>query len=87
MGEIKQRIEEKLTAAFAPARLEIIDESERHRGHGGYREGGETHFKIIIAAEAFRPMNRLERQRAVYDVLQKEMAERVHALSLDIKLP
>ena len=87
MGEIKQRIKEKLTAAFAPARLEIIDESERHRGHGGYREGGETHFKIIIAAEAFRPMNRLERQRTVYDVLQKEMAERVHALSLDIKLP
>ena len=87
MGEIKQRIKEKLTAAFSPVALEIIDESERHRGHGGYREGGETHFKIIIAAEAFRPMNRLERQRAVYDVLQKEMAERVHALSLDIKLP
>ncbi len=87
MGEIKQRIEEKLTAAFSPVALEIIDESERHRGHGGYREGGETHFRIVITAEAFRSMNRLERQRAVYDVLQQEMAERIHALSLDIKLP
>ncbi len=87
MGEIKQRIEQKLMAAFAPSRLEVIDESERHRGHGGYREGGETHFRIVITAEAFRPMNRLARQRAVYDVLRQEMDERVHALSLDIGTP
>ncbi len=79
-----ERIEQKLQAAFAPDHLEIIDESESHRGHGGYVEGGETHFKVIIRAAAFNDMNRVAQQRAIYAALKAELDERVHALSLDV---
>ncbi len=78
------RIQEKLTAAFAPEHLEVIDESEKHRGHGGYKEGGETHFKVIMRAKAMNDLSRVERQRAVYAVLKDELNERVHALALQI---
>lgn len=79
-----ERIHTNLTAAFAPQTLEIIDESESHRGHGGYRDGGETHFKVIIRAAAFDGMNRVAQQRAVMAALKSELEERVHALSLDV---
>ncbi len=77
-----KRMEAKLTKAFAPVELEIIDESEAHRGHGGYRDGGETHFKVIIRAEAFNGMGRVAQQRAVMAALKQELDERVHALAL-----
>ncbi len=77
-----KRMEARLQAAFAPRKLEIIDQSEDHRGHGGYREGGETHFKIIIRAAAFNGMSRVAQQRAVMAVLKAELDERVHALTL-----
>ncbi len=77
-----ERMEAKLQAAFAPSALEIIDQSEDHRGHGGYRDGGETHFKIIIRAAAFTGMNRVAQQRAVMAALKAELDERVHALAL-----
>lgn len=77
-----ERMQTKLTEAFAPVALEIIDESEAHRGHGGYVEGGETHFKIIIRAEAFNGMNRVAQQRAVMAAVKDELNERVHALAL-----
>lgn len=79
-----ERITQNLTAAFSPERLEVIDESEQHRGHGGYREGGETHFKVIIRAAAFTGMGRVAQQRAIYAELKAELQERVHALSLDV---
>src|SRR5262245_8273954 len=56
-------IAEKLTKAFAPASLDVVDESQQHVGHAGYREGGETHFRVYIVAEAFRGKSRLERHR------------------------
>lgn len=77
-----KRMEAKLQAAFAPSELQIIDQSEDHRGHGGYQEGGETHFKIIIRAAAFNDMNRVAQQRAVMAALKAELDERVHALAL-----
>lgn len=77
-----ERMEAKLQAAFAPSELTIIDQSEDHRGHGGYQDGGETHFKIIIRAAAFSGMNRVAQQRAVMAVLKAELDERVHALAL-----
>ena len=77
-----ERMQTKLTEAFAPVELEIIDESEAHRGHGGFQEGGETHFKIIIRAEAFNGMNRVAQQRAVMAAVKQELDERVHALAL-----
>ena len=80
----KERMHEKLTEAFAPDTLEIIDESEAHRGHGGYQEGGETHFKIVIKANAFNGMSRVAQQRAVMAVVKQELDERVHALALEV---
>ena len=79
-----KRMREKLTEAFAPEVLEIIDESEAHRGHGGYQEGGETHFKIIIKAAAFNGMSRVAQQRAVMATVKDELTERVHALALEV---
>lgn len=81
---MKQRMEMKLQAEFAPQSLDIIDESEDHRGHGGYREGGETHFRIVMRSAKLRGLNRVAQQRAVMACVQAEMEERVHALALDV---
>ena len=77
-------MERKLTSEFHPQQLEIVDESEDHRGHGGYREGGETHFRVMIRARSLKGMSRVARQRAVMSCLKAEMDERVHALALDV---
>ncbi|WP_299818515.1 BolA family transcriptional regulator [uncultured Roseibium sp.] len=81
----KEIIVGKLTSAFSPSYLNVIDESEKHRGHGGWKEGGETHFRVQIAASAFEGLNRLARHRAVNDVLAEELANGVHALALEIR--
>ena len=80
-----ERMRNKLEAAFSPTELEIVDESEQHKGHGGYRDGGETHFRVRIAAPAFDGMGRVERSRAVHRVVAAELEERVHALALEIR--
>ena len=82
---MRERIAEKLRAAFAPDLLEVEDESEKHRGHSGYREGGETHFRVHIRSSAFAGMGRVARQRAVYAALEAEIEERIHALSLKVE--
>lgn len=79
---IAERIRAKLEAGLAPRRLAIIDDSHRHAGHVGAREGGETHFRVEVVADGFIGKSRLERQRAVYALLAEELAERVHALQL-----
>ncbi|WP_269585175.1 BolA family protein [Roseibium sp. Sym1] len=81
----RQTITDKLTAAFQPSFLNVIDESENHRGHGGWREGGETHFRVQIAAAAFEGLNRVARHRAINEVLADELAGGVHALALEIR--
>ena len=78
------RMREKLEAAFAPETLEIIDESEQHRGHGGWREGGETHFRVRMTAAAFGGMSRVERHRAVNRAVAQELEDGVHALALEL---
>lgn len=83
---MKERMERKLTDEFKPQQLEIIDESEDHRGHGGYREGGETHFRIVMRAKTLKGMSRVARQRAVMACVKAEMDERVHALALDVNV-
>lgn len=84
---ITERIKQKLTEGLAPTQLEVIDESEKHRGHGGYREGGETHFHVTVVSPEFTGKSRVDRQRMVYALLADEMAERVHALALTTKAP
>jgi len=84
---VADRIREKLSSAFKPLRLEIVDESQRHAGHAGARPGGETHFRVEIVAAAFQGRSRLERQRLVYTALAAEMSSQIHALSLVIRTP
>ena len=74
----------KLQAAFSPVELEVVDESDQHRGHGGWREGGETHFRIRMRAAALDGLSRIERQRAVNRTVAQELADGVHALALDV---
>lgn len=81
---VKEEIEEKLTSAFMPTELEVVDDSESHRGHGGWREGGETHFNVRIKAAEFAGLSRVARHRAVHTALTAELVGRIHALSLDI---
>ncbi|MEL6197885.1 MAG: BolA family protein [Pseudomonadota bacterium] len=81
------RMTEKLTTAFAPEQLDLRDDSERHRGHGGWREGGETHFHLTMVASTFAGMNRVARQRAVNRALAAEFEDRLHALTMDLKAP
>ena len=87
MGAIFDAIHQKLTQAFAPTRLEIEDESSRHAGHAGARPGGETHFNVLIEAEAFAGAPKVARQRMIYRALSDEMAGPVHALSLKALAP
>jgi BolA protein len=87
MGRVTQSIRDKLTAAFQPERLEVVDDSARHAGHAGAREGGESHFNVVIVAEAFKGQGRVQRQRAVYSALSEELAGPVHALSVKAFAP
>jgi BolA family transcriptional regulator, general stress-responsive regulator len=80
-------IAEKLTKAFAPARLDVVDESHQHAGHAGHREGGETHFRVYIVAEAFRGKSRLERHRMINATLVGELECGVHALAIHASAP
>ena len=74
-------------AAFAPTRLDIIDDSDKHQGHAGHREGGESHFTVVIEAPAFAGLGRVERQRRINKVLAEDLAGPVHALSLRATAP
>ncbi len=81
---MQQRIHRKLTEAFAPVELQVIDDSEAHRGHSGYREGGNTHFNVTIRAKAFNGLSRVAAQRLVYAALKEEFDSGLHALALTV---
>jgi BolA protein len=87
MGAILDALHEKLTDAFRPTRLEIVDDSARHAGHAGSRPGGESHFAVTIEAEAFAGQPKVARQRMVYRALAEELAGPVHALSVKALAP
>lgn len=91
-GPIATIIREKLQAGLAPERLEIEDDSGRHAGHhheGGVdgRAGGESHFNVTVVSTAFEGLGRVQRQRAVNDLLREELAGPVHALSIRALTP
>lgn len=79
---ITEEIREKLQVKFRPERLEVIDDSEQHRGHGGYQEGGESHFQVVISAPIFADMSRLQRHREIHAALGKDIIGRIHALAI-----
>ena len=87
MGEVANAIRQKLNAAFAPVRLEVIDDSDKHQGHAGSRPGGQTHFTVIIESGAFTGLGRVARQRQVNHALAEELAGPVHALSIKALAP
>lgn len=87
MTEITQRLRTKLERALQPQELEIVDQSDLHRGHGGYHPQGESHFKVIVVAQAFNRSSTLQRHRQIYSLLAEELAGRVHALSITALTP
>ena len=87
MGEVTEAIRTKLQTAFAPERLEVVDDSARHAGHAGAREGGESHFTVTVVSTALAGLGRVERQRRVNAALREELAGPIHALSIRALAP
>ena len=83
----EQRIRDKLSAAFAPSRLEVVNESHFHAGHVGSPGTGESHFRVLILAPAFAAKSRVERHRLVNAALAAELAGGVHALAIKALAP
>jgi BolA protein len=84
---MQQRIVARLTESLDPVLLDVVDESERHAGHIGAREGGETHYRVRVVSARFERSSRIERHRLVYDLLAAEFADGLHALALLAKAP
>ena len=81
---VRDIIVEKLSVKFRPSHLEVIDESEKHRGHGGYRPGGESHFRVRIASAQLTGLSRVMQHRAVMETLDAELKGGIHALAIEI---
>lgn len=86
-GPVATEMLRRLNSALSPSRIELIDDSEQHRGHGGYNPAGESHFTLRIESAAFTGKSRVERQRMIYWALGDLMRERVHALSIKASPP
>lgn len=84
---VQQEMERLLTEAFSPTRLDVINDSAKHRGHAGDDGSGESHFTVVIEAPAFAGKSRLERQRMVNRALGNIPGERVHALAIQASAP
>ena len=87
MGPVAQEMHRRLTQALRPTMIELIDDSEKHRGHGGYNPAGESHFTLRIESEAFAGKSRIDRQRMVHSALGDLLESRVHALSIRARAP
>lgn len=87
MGAIADRITEKLTRRFSPTVLHLDDDSSRHQGHAGHREGGESHFNLTIESAEFAGLSRVQRQRLINQTLADDLAGPVHALSIKALAP
>ncbi len=80
-AEIRMALEQ----GFDVQSLEVIDESEAHRGHAGYPEGGQSHFRVRIKAPELAPMSRIARHRAIHAVIGPELIARIHALAIEVE--
>ena len=78
------KITQRLTDAFSPTEIDVRDDSERHRGHAGYQEGGESHYHVRLRSASFAGQSRIARHRAVHAALGAELVASIHALSLDL---
>lgn len=86
-GPVATEMTRRLEAAMSPTRMELINDSEKHRGHAGYDGSGESHFTLIIESPLFVGQTRVERQRAIYAAIGDLMVDRVHALSIKASAP
>jgi len=84
---VETTIREKLTEAFAPTRLDVINESHLHAGHRNSPGTGESHFRVLIVSSAFAGASRVARHRAVNKLLEAELKGKVHALALGVYAP
>ena len=84
LGPVGKIMEAKLTAAFSPQFLALIDESNQHRGHGGAPPDGQSHFRVKIGGTAFQGKTRVQQHRMVNEALAEELRLRVHALAIEI---
>ncbi len=80
-------ITKKLTEAFGPESLNVVDESHQHEGHAGHRPGGQTHFRVYIVSEAFKGKSRIDRHRMINQILSDDLAAGVHALAIHAQAP
>lgn len=88
MGRITAEIERRLTAALAPERLAIVNDSASHRGHAGHRDDEESHFTVHVTSAAFTGQSRVARQRLIYAALGDLIApDRIHALAIRAHAP
>lgn len=85
--QTKDVIIEKLTAAFTPESLEVLDESGQHEGHAGHRPGGQTHYRVYIVAKAFAGKSRIARHRMINDAIEAEIKGGIHALAIHATAP
>ncbi|MFD1610252.1 BolA family protein [Sphingomonas tabacisoli] len=86
-GPVAAEIEKRLTEALAPERLDVIDDSAKHRGHAGHDPRGESHFTVTVVSAAFAGQSRVARQRMVNAALADLLRDRVHALAMVTKAP
>lgn len=82
----KQEIETRLEQAFGAARIEVRDDSARHKGHAGAPEEGESHFHVVLSTPAFEGVSRIGRHRMVHDALGRDLMGQIHALSMDLSV-
>jgi BolA protein len=85
-GPVASEIRRRL-ASLEPSKIELIDDSQKHRGHGGYNPEGESHFTLLIESPLFEGKSRVERQRMVHSALGELVGNRVHALSIKARAP
>ena len=83
---VAQVIRERL-AALEPQALELVDESEMHRGHAGYRQGGGTHWRLSIVSPRFTGQSTVARHRMIYQALGSLMQHPIHALAITARSP
>ncbi len=84
---VAEELRERLEQALQPKLLDIVDESAKHHGHAGWREGGETHFRVHVVSSAFDGLSRIDRQRLVHGAAADLLRERIHALSIRALTP
>jgi stress-induced morphogen len=84
---VEQAIREKLSAAFTPAAIEVVNDSHHHAGHGSSPGTGESHFSVVVVSPVFAGKSRLERHRMVNEVLAEELSGKIHALAITALAP